>query len=94
MIGLIVLLMLIRSFIQEEKLLMENSSLREKYHALPLLELATRTVEAAHARSPGATIGGGEEAPDDNDDERRRWRQKDVEDVETELVIGRPGTHI
>ncbi|XP_010233660.1 MADS-box protein SOC1 [Brachypodium distachyon] len=78
---------------KEEKLLMENSSLREKYHALPLLELATRTVEAAHARSPGATIGGGEEAPEDNDDERRR-RQKDVEDVETELVIGRPGTHI
>ncbi|CAM0948200.1 unnamed protein product [Alopecurus aequalis] len=67
---------------KEEKLLRENLVLREEYQALPLLELATRSVEAATAaRSPG---GQG----DDEEEERRRRYM----DVETDLVIGRPGT--
>ena len=67
----------------QEKLLRETSELREGYKALPLLELATRNVvAAAAARSPG-----GEEGPDDDDEEWRRYMN-----MQTELVIGRPGT--
>lgn len=70
---------------KEEKLLRENSVLREEYMALPLLELATRSVEAAAApRSPV-----GEEQAEEEKEEERRQRYMDVE---TDLVIGRPGT--
>jgi hypothetical protein len=76
----------IDSLTQEEKLLRENSVLREEYMALPLLELATRSVEAAAApRSPV----GEEQADEENEEEERRQRYMDVE---TDLVIGRPGT--
>jgi hypothetical protein len=65
--------------------LRENSVLREEYMALPLLELATRSVEAAAApRSPV-----GEEQAEEEKEEERRQRYMDVE---TDLVIGRPGT--
>ena len=59
--------------------------LRDEYKALPLLELATRSLEAAAAaaRSPG-----GEGRDDDKEEERRRRYM----DVETDLVIGRPGS--
>ncbi|KAK1613725.1 hypothetical protein QYE76_019242 [Lolium multiflorum] len=68
---------------KEEKLLRENSELREEYKALPLLELVTRSVATADdARSPG-----GDEGPDDDDEERRQWYM----DMDTELVIRRPG---
>ena len=61
----------------------ENSVLRDEYKALPLLELATRSLEAAAAaaRSPGG------EGRDDDEEEERRYM-----DVETDLVIGRPGS--
>ncbi|XBI43016.1 hypothetical protein VPH35_107841 [Triticum aestivum] len=65
---------------KERKLLTENSVLREEYKALPLLELATA---AAAERSPDGA--GAEEA---EEDERRRHYME----VETELVIGRPGS--
>lgn len=65
---------------KERKLLTENSVLRKEYKALPLLELATA---AAAERSPDGA--GAEEA---EEDERRRHYME----VETELVIGRPGS--
>ena len=58
----------------------ENVVLREEYKALPLLELATA---AAAERSPDGA--GAEEA---EEDERRLHYME----VETELVIGRPGS--
>ncbi|KAM0893488.1 hypothetical protein ACQ4PT_025102 [Festuca glaucescens] len=70
---------------KEEKLLRENSVLRQEYMALPLLELATRSVAAVAAtRSPV-----GEEQAEEEQEEERRQRYMDVE---TDLVIGRPGT--
>ncbi|KAE8772134.1 MIKC-type MADS-box transcription factor AGL1 [Hordeum vulgare] len=65
---------------KERKLLMENSVLREEYKALPLLELATA---AAAETSPD-----GAGAEEDEEDERQRHYME----VETELVIGRPGS--
>jgi hypothetical protein len=63
--------------------LRKNSDLRKEYKALPLLELLTRSVATADAaRSPG-----GDEGPDDDDEERRQWYM----DMDTELVIRRPG---
>jgi hypothetical protein len=63
--------------------LRENLELREEYKALPLLELATRSAEAAAAaRSPGR-----KEEQDEEEEQRRRYM-----DVETDLVIGRPGS--
>uniref|UniRef100_A0ACD5ZCE9 Uncharacterized protein n=1 Tax=Avena sativa TaxID=4498 RepID=A0ACD5ZCE9_AVESA len=66
---------------KEEKLLRENSVLREEYKALPLLELATRSVEAAAAARST-------EPDEEAEEEERRQR---FMDVETDLVIGRPG---
>ena len=67
---------------KERKLLTENSVLREEYKALPLLELATAAAAAAERSPDGA---GAEEA---EEDERRLHYME----VETELVIGRPGS--
>uniref|UniRef100_A0ACD5VB10 Uncharacterized protein n=1 Tax=Avena sativa TaxID=4498 RepID=A0ACD5VB10_AVESA len=67
---------------KEEKLLRENSVLREEYKALPLLELATRSVEAAAA----ARSTQPDEEAEEDEERRRRYM-----DVETDLVIGRPG---
>ncbi|KAM0873537.1 hypothetical protein ACQ4PT_037995 [Festuca glaucescens] len=74
---------------KEEKLLRENSVLREQYMALPLLELATRSVAAAAAAAASSPVGEKQVDEDEEEEEERRQRYMDVE---TDLVIGRPGT--
>ncbi|CAM0948219.1 unnamed protein product [Alopecurus aequalis] len=69
---------------KEEKLLRENSKLREEYKELPLLELVARSVAtAAAAISPS-----GKEGPDHDDE---AGQQRRYMDVDTELIIGGPG---